>query len=151
MRNGTIIKSTRSLILEDNPARFPFLINKMSMICYPYIDLLIIATTAEEAMNELKRHRLWNVIMLDHDLDGRTYVDSDERNTGYQVAKFIRENKIEFGLCIIHSLNQNGSKRILNLLKDYGKVIYSPCVDTEVGYENNMDEDKLKDMLYGKD
>jgi hypothetical protein len=48
-------------------------------------------------------------LFLDHDLDQKIFVNSNEQNTGYQLTKFIVENKISFGFAYIHSMNQYGS------------------------------------------
>jgi CheY-like chemotaxis protein len=117
------------LILEDNPARYSYLIEQLFSITFPYMNKLIVVTTAKDAMDELERLKEFNVIMLDHDLDGQVYVKPENPNTGYQVAKFIREHKIKFDLCIVHTLNEYAVPKMLEVLKDSGKVIYKPCVD----------------------
>jgi len=95
------------------------------------MDRLIMTTTAKIAIEELSRFKKWNVIMLDHDLDGQVYVNPENENTGYQVAKFIVENKIKFDTCIIHTLNDYAAPKMIGLLNiaNLGKVVYKPCVD----------------------
>lgn len=117
------------LILEDNPARYPYLVNLMFELTFPFLHKLVITTTAKSAVEELSREKKWNVIMLDHDLDGQVYVNPENLNTGYQVAKYIKEFKVEFQLCILHSLNEYAVPRMQDVLKGCGKVIYKPCVD----------------------
>jgi hypothetical protein len=101
----------------------------MFAIGYPYLTKLIITTTAKDAIEELSRIKEWNLISLDHDLDGQVYVASENFNTGFTVAKFIKENNIKFNLCVIHTLNEYAVPKMLEVLKDTGKVIYRPCVD----------------------
>jgi Cyclic-phosphate processing Receiver domain len=54
----------------------------------------------------------FDFIFMDHDMDGRVYVPSDEPNTGYQLAKHIA-NKGTKAEIIIHSMNVPGADRIL--------------------------------------
>ncbi len=117
------------LILEDNPARYEYLISLLFQLTFPFMGKLIITTTAKDAIDELARLKEFNIIMLDHDLDGQVYVKPENPNTGYQVAKFIKENSVKFDLCIIHTLNEFAAPKMLDVLKDTGKVIYKPCVD----------------------
>jgi hypothetical protein len=60
----------------------------------------------------------WDLICLDHDLGNEIYVDSDKPNTGYQLAKFISEQKILYKKCIIHSMNFAGATKMQAVLKD---------------------------------
>lgn len=117
------------LILEDNPARYEYLINLAFTVCYPYAKKIIIATTATDAIEELVRYPEWALIMLDHDLDGQVYVASENSNTGYQVCKFIKEKGIKYGTCIIHTLNEYAAPKMLKELEGTGRAIYKPCVD----------------------
>lgn len=122
----------RALILEDNPTRYPYLINLMFQIAYPVLEKLVIVTTAKAAKEELGRYKEWDFIMLDHDLDGQVYCknENENENTGYQVAKFIKENKIKFKVCIIHTLNEYAVPKMMKELEGVeGQVVYKPCVD----------------------
>jgi CheY-like chemotaxis protein len=123
----------RCLILEDNPARYQYLINLMFEISFPIMKTLVITTTAKAAIEELERFKHWDIIMLDHDLDGKVYCNSENFNTGYTVAKFIVTNSNTFFYCFIHTLNDIAVPKMLDVLKlsdcKEGKVIYKPCVD----------------------
>lgn len=47
-------------------------------------------------------------VFLDHDLDGRVYVPTDEENTGSEVARFLANNpdiRARHGKVIVHSFN----------------------------------------------
>lgn len=61
-------------------------------------------------------NHLFNLIFLDHDLGGETYVDSDNENTGYQVAKIIKGSQSEKAKVIVHSCNPVGAQNIKNIL-----------------------------------
>jgi hypothetical protein len=58
----------------------------------------------------------WNYLFLDHDLGGKDFVDSNEEETGYQVAKFILEKGIKYEVCIIHSMNYAGAENMFRVL-----------------------------------
>jgi CheY-like chemotaxis protein len=56
-----------------------------------------------------------DLIFLDHDLGGQTYVDSDEGNTGYQFVKWLKENDPQWKerSYVVHSLNPSGADNML--------------------------------------
>lgn len=83
------------------------------------------ATDAEEAIKILEESDHFDVIFLDHDLGGRIFVDSSEDNTGYQVAKFIKQKGITYNQLIIHSQNPQGANNMKNILPD-GQIIPFP-------------------------
>lgn len=58
----------------------------------------------------------FDVIFLDHDLDDKVFVNSNEENTGYQLAKYIAENNIKFDQIIIHSMNPAGVSKMKGIL-----------------------------------
>lgn len=69
----------------------------------------------------------YDIVLLDHDLGGETYVPSENENTG---ATFVRDLcqaadlKDMADLFIVHSWNPDGSHLMANLLLDAGtKVI----------------------------
>ncbi len=102
-------------ILDDDINRHDFLIK---MLGNKYNNTNIVsAQTADEAYKFLKNEK-WDMIFLDHDLGGEAYVDSNLPNTGYQVAKFIKNNNIKYDICIIHSMNPVGARNIQSILPD---------------------------------
>lgn len=64
----------------------------------------------EEAKRALDENE-YETIFLDHDLDDKEFVDSDQENTGYQLAKYIAEKNIKAQV-IIHSMNMVGSMKM---------------------------------------
>lgn len=58
----------------------------------------------------------YDIIFLDHDLGDRAFVDSDDPNTGFQVAKVQLESINLDTETIVHSLNPVGAQNIKNLL-----------------------------------
>lgn len=58
------------------------------------------------------REKEYDLIFLDHDLGNREYVDSDDSNTGFQVAKAIKGTPNESTFIVIHSANPVGAENI---------------------------------------
>ena len=113
-------------ILDDDETRHAALIKRATELADAEETEVRIALDAEEAKNMLIKKNYWDIIMLDHDLGNRVFVDSSEENTGFQVAKFIRENNIRFGRCLLHSMNPVGVKNMLEELEGLGDVYRSP-------------------------
>jgi DNA-binding response OmpR family regulator len=65
----------------------------------------------------------YDIIFLDHDLEGQAYVNSEYYNTGATAAKMIvkrrSETKIKFPI-IIHSANPHGADSMFDTLRDSG-------------------------------
>ena len=110
--------STRILVVEDNEARRNWFA-KMFDDCD--IDFAIDAEVGKKLMQEIK----YNLIFLDHDLGDRSFVDSNDQNTGYQVA-LVKPNSVNRNTpTIVHSLNPAGAKNILDVLENK-HVWYKP-------------------------
>lgn len=65
----------------------------------------------------------FDVIFLDHDLGGDTYVDQDNTNTGSEVVRWITGDDsppLEQPVIIIHSLNHDAAKNMLSKLEAHG-------------------------------
>lgn len=92
-------------------------------------------TTAGEAIQRLEIEE-WDVVSLDHDLNGQAYVPSGP-GTGYEVACWLegrperRPRRI-----LVHSLNDPGRKRITAALPE---AVECPGVW--------MDPERLKELL----
>ena len=100
------------LILEDNLERikkFKELFKNHELFLFDnVIDALISCY-----------YNSFSIMMLDHDLDNRSWVDSEEPNTGYTFCKsLIGSETQKQAIIYIHSLNPIGANRMLNLLKD---------------------------------
>jgi DNA-binding response OmpR family regulator len=98
-------------ILEDNPDRMKKFHKELTGHRIHH------AETAKEGMDPIEMNR-YDVLLLDHDLGGEVFVDSDFHNTGYKLAQFIavsdRNSKTP---CIIHSCNPAGADNIQGVLK----------------------------------
>ncbi len=97
------------LILEDNEERQRLFRENLKD------HILIIVETSKLAIKNLINEK-WDITFIDHDLGGKVYVPSGE-NTGYEVAKFLEENKKYIPkYVIIHSLNVVGANNIKQAL-----------------------------------
>lgn len=119
----------RIFILEDNKWRIQAFKNK-----FPDSEL-IIKQTASEAIELLSKDLNFDILFLDHDLGNQIFMNSEEENTGYQVAKFLQDKEIK-GEIIIHSMNYVGAKNIMSLLP---KATYKPFI---VLFNNPNQNDK---------
>jgi CheY-like chemotaxis protein len=98
------------LILEDNTERVNiFRKNLEHEHELHFYDQVEDAKTALDALGP------FDIIYLDHDLDGRVFVDSEEPNTGYQLARYIAENNVG-GKIILHTMNPWGAARMKRVL-----------------------------------
>src|SRR3972149_9614593 len=98
------------LILEDNQDR----INKFKLAFKN--QNLYIAEDIQHA-KEYCNHNEFNVMFLDHDLDNKIWVDSNEENTGYQFIKWLINNNLQKNsLIYLHSMNPIGANNMLNYL-----------------------------------
>src|SRR5208337_2024854 len=99
-------------ILEDDENRLSVFHREIPKIfpnCEYYFSI-----NAAGAKAILAEHKVFDLICLDHDLGGQVFVNSSMENTGYQVAKFIRQNGIRSRFFICHSLNPAGAENILS-------------------------------------
>ena len=72
-------------------------------------------------------------MFLDHDLDQRDSISSDEVNTGYKFAKelinyYSAKERLHKPVVYVHSLNPVGSENMMNILKD--NLFDIPIIDT---------------------
>jgi hypothetical protein len=80
----------------------------------------------EEAKKAFDLLGPFDFIFLDHDMDLRVYVPSDEPNTGYQLAKYIAEKGTTAEI-VIHTMNVPGAERMLAVLPQ-AKFIQFPIL-----------------------
>jgi len=92
-------------------------------------DVLVQTRTVEETIDALKTQGPFDLVDLDHDLGGKTFVKEIE-GTGYQVALFI-ETELDASLmpkhAIVHSYNPEGARRMMeSLAKKITSVQFIP-------------------------
>jgi len=102
------------LILEDNPERKKAFHKGLGVRHHlAIVDTVELAI--ELAKTATENNDPFDVIFIDHDLGGEIYAASDEKNTGYQFAKWLQENNIKAQF-VTHSLNPAGAMRICQVL-----------------------------------
>lgn len=110
------------LVLEDSPQRVYEFRQRFLEIGWvgTFVD------KAQEAIDLLKK-KSFDIIFLDHDLGGETYVDPNNKNTGSEVARWLSENPTE-SVVIIHSLNAPAAHHMQTLCK---KAVHLPYIWSE--------------------
>lgn len=99
----------RIFVLDDNDERL-----KWFQQYFPQADMV---KDAKSAIDLLNAKEDYDLIFLDHDLGGQIFQDSEQENTGYQVAKAIsNSDKNKNADIIIHSMNVVGATRMKYLL-----------------------------------
>lgn len=83
---------------------------------------LYIADNVEEGKKLIEEFNP-EVLLLDHDLGGQIFVSSDNPNTGYQFARWLREQGKKFTQIIIHSCNPVGANNIYHEIKNSAESV----------------------------
>ena len=103
------------LILEDSDER----VQKFEFWLPKYLQehaQLYVASTVRKAQELFREHKPFDLILLDHDLDGRVFVESSEFNTGARFAKWLSDPARIVDIIntqiIIHSMNPAGSENM---------------------------------------
>jgi hypothetical protein len=104
----------RILILEDNLER----IEKFKIL-FKNQEVTHCASVCEAMM--ACRNKEFDILWLDHDLQGKIWENSFHEETGYQFVKWMVDNCFQKNsLNYIHSMNPVGANLMLNYLKDNG-------------------------------
>lgn len=99
------------LFLDDDPAR-----QRKFRREYPFATIV---STAEECISKLKSQS-WDFVYLDHDLGGETYVNSDRKDTGMEVVRWIEFNSPDVSYVVVHSHNSAAGEAMKNRLVIHG-------------------------------
>ena len=104
----------RTLYLDDSEER-----QKAAMEWHgKYWGEVTWCRTAAEAIDALDDDVEWDVVFLDHDLDGQNGMDSDNPLSGMEVVRWIVKNIPKIELIVVHSWNINAGKRMVRYLKN---------------------------------
>lgn len=79
------------------------------------------ATTAQEAIDWLEwgePEGFFDEVYLDHDLGGEQFVDSELKNCGMEVVRWMEDNRPSVGKVTIHSLNTVAALEMSRRLSD---------------------------------
>jgi len=99
----------RIFILEDSPERITAFFQMFDG------QNITVTNTAISAKTILDNQR-FDMIFLDHDLGGQTFVDSECENTGWQIAKHIPKTSNCNTRVLIHSWNSPAASRMNDFL-----------------------------------
>ena len=81
---------------------------------------------AADCIEALKEGR-YDLVSLDHDLNGEAYQNPTEKNTGSEVVRFITANKPDVKEFVVHSYNEFAAKNMVEDLQKAGyRVEWSP-------------------------
>lgn len=113
----------RVFVLEDNQERY----NWFSKYLTDEKEDFTIVKTAKEAKDILSKEK-FDMLLLDHDLGDRVFVDIEDENTGTQVVRHIIKNKLQEGSQIlVHSQNPASFDSMVAPLKKNGyDVVFKP-------------------------
>lgn len=101
-------------VLEDNAERISLLQRELPKI---FVGAQVFySETADDGKKVLLKEQPFDILLLDHDLGGKVFVNSHDHNTGYQVAIFVRENNIPYQIAIAHTMNPAGGENIVSVL-----------------------------------
>lgn len=119
------MKKLSILLLEDDAVRVVAFRKRLSATGREYE--LTHYEKSSEAIDALKANK-YDMILLDHDLGGRTYVDhtNDKEDCGMRVAEFfsIRPEQVrQHGPIVVHSLNGPAAQQMVELI---GEAIWAP-------------------------
>ena len=116
----TVKIKPKMLFLDDRTKRIMSAIQKYS----DRYDLTIVCN-AKECLRYLCRQE-WDILSLDHDLNGDDFQDMDDRDSGMEVVRSMRGwtrmfNKPEVW---VHSSNLFAAEAMLSMLNEYGFHAY---------------------------
>ena len=98
-----------TLFLDDNKERIKKIKNSV-----PYT--ITIVTTTEACISKLEEDE-WDLVFLDHDLNGEVYVDSGRKDCGMEVVRWIIKNQPIIRNIIIHTHNTEAGLLMLKQLQ----------------------------------
>ncbi len=96
--------------------------------------------TASACIRALQRDGRFDLILLDHDLGGKQFVDSSDpkEDCGMRVAEFLRDNpevRSQHGAIVVHSFNPDAGRAMARMLK----CLYIPGFWTEDQFHLELD------------
>lgn len=97
------------------------------------------AETADEFINLIKKNKEIDLAFLDHDLGATTFQNSNDKNCGMEVVRWICKNKPSIKNIVIHSLNYSASLEMKSKLEDYGYKVHKIDFLTLMS-ENNLNK-----------
>ena len=123
------MENFRVMILEDDHNR----INQFKSILELQVQDVSYYLTAESFIEQLENETKIDLMLLDHDLGGKVYVDTKDKNTGSEVVRYIVMNKdqekYKSTKIIVHSFNGPAARFMVDILRQANfQVAYAPGV-----------------------
>jgi len=115
------------LFLDDNKKRIEFFKQ-----FNPDADIV---ENAQDCIKSLKENGIYDLICLDHDLGGEVYVNSENKNTGMEVVRYLESKEYRkyyssnnvHCFIIVHTWNFKAGEEMVNRIRNVGyKVVYIP-------------------------
>ncbi len=136
------------LILEDSEIRIKQFLEGLESDT----NVITVKHTAQDCIDCLTKES-WDVLFLDHDLGGKTYVATDDKNTGSEVCRWLSNNNVKIRLIIIHSLNVQGQRTMKQLVPQaiivpfvWMKITKNNLNESTIKYLNSMAEEQSKQL-----
>lgn len=104
------------LFLDDNENRIETAKNEYGIVGTSHV---VITRTAQQTIDYLNKAS-FDLVSLDHDLGGETYVDSGREDCGMEVVRWIVANRPKITRFIIHSYNAPAAQEMVLKLRDAG-------------------------------
>lgn len=101
--------------LDDDPER-----TKKFLKTIPYARCF---STAQSIIAELKEGVEIDFLFLDHDLGGKTFVDSNTEDCGMEVVRYLLANKRKIGLIVVHTCNTYAGTLMTERLEDASYLV----------------------------
>lgn len=135
----------RILILEDDPARMKVFRNSVEMCSGNGRSIEVSHTDKAFEAVDLMHNLDFDLVFLDHDLDGRVYVPTTDSNCGTRVARFLSEwpdVRARQGRVIVHSFNDAAAKGMVALIPNSEWI---PGAWMLENFEEIIERETLKD------
>lgn len=94
-----------------------------------YGDVIFcVAMTADTAIEYLRlTEEPWDIVMLDHDLGGNVFQNSEEENCGMAVVRYIERTRPKIKRIVVHSWNVPAGREMQGRLQRAGyDTVYQP-------------------------
>jgi CheY-like chemotaxis protein len=107
---------------------------------------LTIVETAHECIEQLAS-QTFDLVLLDHDLGGETYVDSNRVDCGMEVVRWLVDNGGEHGAFIVHTMNSVAAAAMYMELDQLGYPVRQAAFGSSEFYSHLFD---LLGLDYGR-
>ncbi len=101
------------LFLDDNKNRTETFLRNVAINSNE--DRVYATKTAEGCISMLQSEN-WDMLFLDHDLGDEVFVDSNRKDCGMEVVRWLEKNKKEFCRIFVHTANDPARKRMIEKL-----------------------------------